>query len=299
MKQYLNLMRDVLENGTWQENRTGIRCITLPGAMLKFDMADGFPAVTTKKLAFKSVVGELIGFLRGETNVKAFQELGCKVWDGNATADYWLKNPNREGEGDLGCIYGSMWRSWPDANWSEYQLVNRSSHFDQVAKALHEVRFNPTSRRIIVTAWNPTELDKMALPPCHLMFQLIPHVSTGKLHMVMYQRSCDLFLGIPFNIASYATLLHLFAAWTGYTPGTLTMMLADVHIYENHLDQVREQLSREPLPLPKLAIDGLSDTEPEELKKASLEQLLASLEPDDFMLFDYEHHPAIKAEMAV
>lgn len=315
MKQYLDLMKTVLNEGTWQENRTGVRCVTLPGAMLKFDMADGFPAVTTKKLAFKSVVGELIGFLRGETNVKAFQELGCKVWDGNATADYWLNNPNNQGDGDLGRIYGAQWRGWPGsyllgeegdlsasthtltADGKSYPLFRQ--HVDQVEEALHEVRFNPTSRRIIVNAWNPAELDQMALPPCHLLFQLIPHVSTGKLHMVMYQRSCDLFLGVPFNIASYATLLHLFAAWTGYTPGTLTMMLADVHIYENHLDQVREQLSREPLPLPKLVIDGLDDTDPEELKKVPLETLLAALEPDDFMLFDYEHHPAIKAPMAV
>lgn len=296
MKQYLDLMKTVLNEGTWQENRTGVRCVTLPGAMLKFDMADGFPAVTTKKLAFKSVVGELIGFLRGETNVKAFQELGCNVWNGNATADYWLKNPNNQGDGDLGRIYGAQWRNFTGGmDKHGYALMT----VDQVSKALHEVRCNPTSRRIIVNAWNPAELDQMALPPCHLLFQLIPHVSTGKLHMVMYQRSCDLFLGVPFNIASYATLLHLFSAWTGYTPGTLTMMLADVHIYENHLDQVREQLSREPLPLPKLVIGGLSDTEPEELKKASLEQLLAALEPDDFMLFDYEHHPAIKAPMAV
>lgn len=290
MKQYLDLMRDVLENGTWQENRTGVRCVTLPGAMLKFDMADGFPAVTTKKLAFKSVVGELIGFLRGSTSLAEFKALGCNVWDANAAAPAWQDNGRCLGPDDLGRIYGAQWREWPNGAGGE---------IDQIKNALHEVRFNPTSRRIIVNAWNPAELDQMALPPCHLLFQLIPHVSTGKLHMVMYQRSCDLFLGVPFNIASYAALLHLFAYWTGYKPGTLTPMLADVHIYENHLDQVREQLSREPLPLPKLIIDGLSDTEPEELKKASLEQLLAALEPDDFMLFDYDHHPAIKAPMAV
>lgn len=299
MKQYLELMRDVLENGTWQENRTGIRCVTLPGAMLKFNMADGFPAVTTKKLAFRSVVGELIAFLRGETNVKAFQDLGCKVWDGNATADYWLKNPNNKGDGDLGRIYGAQWRAWYGT-----ASLNREGSFlsvpkiDQIKNALHEVRFNPTSRRIIVNAWNPAELDQMALPPCHLMFQLIPHVNTGKLHMVMYQRSCDLFLGIPFNIASYATLLHLFSAWTGYTPGTLTMMLADVHIYENHLDQVREQLSREPLPLPKLGIDviegKLGQTNP-----VALETLLDDLAPESVWLVGYQHHPSIKAPMAV
>lgn len=299
MKQYLDLMRDVLENGTWQENRTGVRCVTLPGAMLKFDLADGFPAVTTKKLAYSSVVGELIGFLRGETNVKAFQELGCKVWDGNANADYWLNNPNNKGDGDLGRIYGAQWRAWyAGEDWNQ-NGYGPSLSVDQLANALHEVRNNPTSRRIVVNAWNPAELNQMALPPCHLLFQLIPHVNTGKLHMVMYQRSCDLFLGVPFNIASYATLLHLFAYWTGYKPGTLTMMMADVHIYENHLDQVREQLSRDPMPLPKLAIDCFEDADPEVLKQASLEDLLAALDPADFMLFDYDCHPAIKAPMAV
>lgn len=296
MKQYLDLMRDVLENGTWQENRTGVRCITLPGAMLKFDMADGFPAVTTKKLAFKSVVGELIGFLRGETNVKAFQELGCKVWDDNATAPEWLKSPAHSGEdGDLGHIYGDLWRNWPVVDCVGHQSLG----LDQVKAALHAVRFNPTSRRIIVNAWNPEFVNQAALPPCHVLFQLIPHVSTGKLHMVMYQRSCDLFLGVPFNISSYATLLHLFSAWTGYKPGTLTLMLADVHIYENHLDQVREQLSREPMELPRLVIDNLEDADPEVLKKLSLEELLAGCRPEEFMLLDYDHHPAIKAPMAV
>jgi thymidylate synthase len=299
MKQYLNLMRDVLENGTWQENRTGIRCITLPGAMLKFDMADGFPAVTTKKLAFKSVVGELIGFLRGETNVKAFQELGCKVWDGNATADYWLNNPNNKGDGDLGRIYGAQWRAWyAGEDWNQ-NGYGQSLSVDQLANALHDVRNNPTSRRIIVNAWNPAELDQTALPPCHMLFQLIPHVNTGKLHMVMYQRSCDLFLGVPFNIASYATLLHLFSSWTGYTPGTLTMMLADVHIYENHLDQVTEQLSREPKHLPRLWIQRLPTEPLSKLQNLGLDDLLKDLKPSDFILQGYEHHEAISAPMAV
>ncbi len=299
MKQYHDLMREVLENGTWQENRTGIRCITVPGAMLKFDMADGFPAVTTKKLAFKSVVGELIGFLRGCTNVKDFQALGCHVWDANATSDYWLANPNHSGEeGGLGRIYSAQWRNWKAPNlvfpFGDPQSI------DQIKNALHEVRFNPTSRRIIVNSWNPAELDQAALPPCHVLFQLIPHVSTGKLHMVMYQRSCDLFLGIPFNIASYALLLHLFSAWCGYVPGTLTMMLADTHIYENHLDQVREQLSREPYPLPTLGMDLVEEgTDPNKEKYFALEILLDDLDQESVWLKNYQHHPAIKAPMAV
>ena len=301
MKQYLDLLRDVRNNGVRQSNRTGIDCFTLPGAMLKFDMADGFPAVTTKKLAFGQVKGELIGFLKGFTSAAQFREVGCNIWDQNANEnEAWLSSFWRAGEDDLGRIYGAQWREWHGImesvrTDSEGRVSVHFTYVDQIASALAAIRLTPNSRRIIVTAWNPAELDQAALPPCHLLFQLIPHTSTGKLHMVMYQRSCDLFLGVPFNIASYAVLLHLFSAWTGYEPGTLTMMLADCHIYENHLDQVAEQLDRKPLDLPRLALhliqDGYNDL--------PLNKLLEHLKPNQINLRDYVSHPPITAPMAV
>lgn len=285
MHQYHQLMSDVLHNGIHQMNRTGVGARTLPGAMLKFDLREGFPAITTKKLAFNAVKGELIGFLRGCDNVKHFQDLGCKVWDANAEAAYWLANPNHSGiEGDLGRIYGVQWRGW----------ASSIGHIDQLAGALDKVRNDPTNRRIIVTAWNPAELNQMALPPCHMLFQLLPHAETRVLHMVMYQRSCDLFLGIPFNIASYALLLELFARWTGYQAGTLSMMLADCHIYDTHVEQVKEQLQRAAYPAPKLWIHSNQDD-----PTASLNDLLARLDPSSIGLEDYQHHPALTAPMAV
>lgn len=295
MKQYHDALRTVLETGVRQSNRTGIDCITTPGLMLKFDLRDGFPAVTTKKLAFGAVKGELIGFLRGCTSAADFRALGCKVWDQNANENAaWLANPAREGEDDLGRIYGAQWRRWPaGALHNGEELIPRIP-VDQIARALHELRHNPTSRRNRVTAWNPAELDKAALPPCHTDFQLIAHVDDGVLHMTMSQRSCDMFLGIPFNIASYALLLELFAAWSGYRAGTLTMFLSDAHIYVNHLDQVHEQLAREPYPLPKLEIDHLV-----EVSRARLDQILDYLNPDDIRLVNYQSHPALSAPMAV
>lgn len=287
MNQYHDLIRQVLNEGTWEENRTGTRAISIPGAMLKFDLRDGFPAVTTKKLAFKSVVGELIGFLRGCTSAAGFRALGCHVWDQNANEnEAWLENPNRVGTDDLGRVYGAQWRDFGRDEWD-------TPGVDQLARALDDVRNNPTSRRIIVSAWNPIELNQMALPPCHLMFQLIPR-SDGTLHMVMYQRSVDTFLGLPFNIASYAILLELFAAWSGRTAATLTMMLADVHIYENHLDQVHEQLSRTPYVLPHLDINHVPD-----VASAPLDAILDYMMPTDFQLVGYRHHPALAAPMAV
>jgi len=296
MRQYLNLLQDILDNGVRQSNRTGIDTLTLPGAMLKFDLRDGFPAVTTKKLAFNQVKGELIGFLRGCTSAADFRALGCTVWDANANENAaWLANPARRGTDDLGRIYGAQWRAWDaPGQWQGHESVG----IDQIAIALDKVRNNPTDRRIIVNAWNPAELDQAALPPCHVLFQLLPHVDSKVLHMTMYQRSCDMFLGVPFNIASYALLLELFAAWSGYTAGTLTMFLADAHIYVNHIDQVREQLTREPLPLPKLLLrmDGTAHVD-------DLETLLAKLDnTSDFPtaeLIGYRHHAAIKAPMAV
>lgn len=301
MKNYQELLQLILDTGVRQSNRTGIDTLTLPGAMLKFDLREGFPAVTTKKLAFDAVKGELIGFLRGATSAADFRALGCNVWNKNANENAaWLDNDHRSGEDDLGRIYSAQWRNWrPHNGESVYEI-------DQIAVALHTLRTNPESRRIIVNAWNPAELDQAALPPCHVLFQLLPHVDSKVLHMTMYQRSCDMFLGVPFNIASYALLLSMFAAWSGYTPGTLTMFLADAHIYVNHLEQVQEQLARKPLPLPRLKMDILGtnigtgiDFETYFCSDVPLQQLLDDLDPEDIWLHGYLSHPAIKAPMAV
>lgn len=281
MKQYLDLLKDILDNGQREQNRTGVDTLTLPGAMLKFDMAHGFPAITTKKLAFKQVVGELIGFLRGSTSLKEFQALGCTVWDANAASQSWQENAYCNGPDDLGAIYGYQWRDYG------------GREVDQIENALAMVRHNPSSRRILVNAWHPGQLDQACLPPCHVLFQLLPR-SDGTLHMTMYQRSCDMFLGVPFNIASYAVLLHLFSRWSNRTPGTLTMFLADAHIYVNHIEQVTEQLGRNPYKLPSLELNlvGMPEVQP-------LDILLETLQPQDIYLSDYTSWPAIKAPMAV
>ena len=288
MKNYHELLRDVLENGTRQANRTGIDAISLPGAMLKFDLNEGFPAVTTKKLAFKSMAGELIAFLRGYDNAEQFRELGCGFWDQNANENQqWLNNPARKGCGDLGRVYGVQWRHWKKEDGSEV---------DQVMNALNAIHSNPTDRRIIISAWRPDEFSQMALPPCHVMYQFIVNKERGELNLCMYQRSCDLFLGVPMNIASASLILIIFAHLTGLKPRTFTHFLADAHIYVNHVDQVREQLSREPLPLPTIEIDNCipafngSNFRPE---------LIDLIKPEDIRLVGYQSHTAIKAEMAV
>lgn len=284
MRNYLGLLNKVLINGTLHDNRTGIPTVRTTGAMLEFNMALGFPAVTTKKLAFKAVVGELIGFIRGYTSAEQFRRLGCNVWDANANQnEAWLANPHREGTDDLGRIYGAQWRSWTCGD-----LIT----LDQLGKAIHEIQNNPQSRRIVVTAWQPAELDQMALPPCHLLFQYHVDVAAGELSMTMYQRSCDLFLGVPFNIASYALLLELTARACGLKAGKLVMFLADVHIYKNHMDQVIEQCGRDTMDLPTLSVHN---------QRPDLSGLawLEALEPADITLDGYHHHPAIKGEMAV
>lgn len=299
MKQYLDLLQNILDNGIRQSNRTGVDTLTLPGAMLKFDLRDNFPAVTTKKLAFNAVKGELIGFLRGSRSLKEFKELGCNVWDANVAAQSWQDNQSCMNRNDMGRIYGTHWRNWVGVEHSRDDEMSgmegiRIRHIDQIAVALDTVRNNPHSRRIVVSAWNAAELTGACLPPCHVLFQLLPHVDSKVLHMTMYQRSCDMFLGVPFNIASYALLLHLFAAWSGYTAGILTMFLADAHIYVNHIDQVKEQISREPKELPLLWIDGCQFN-----KGESLNTLISMLEPETMTLFNYSHHAPIKADMAV
>ncbi len=287
MRQYLDLLTKVMTEGDRHINRTGVDTLRIPGEMLKFDLSEGFPAVTTKKLFYDTgVVPELQCFLEGTTSLKRFQELGCKVWDKNMTDPAWLDSLRCKDPDDMGKIYGYQWR-----NFGADEQGRGGT--DQIAVALAEIRKPNPSRRIVVNAWHPGELNQAVLPPCHVLFQLHPNRTSNKLHMTMYQRSCDMFLGIPFNIASYATLLHLFAAWGGYDVGTLTMFLGDVHIYENHFDQVKLQLSREPKRLPSLFMNLHADC-----ATMSLEDNLKDMLPEDFKLFGYESHPYIPAPMA-
>lgn len=293
-QQYLNLLRRTLDEGIRMPNRTGIDTYRIEGAMLEFDLRLGFPAITTKKLAFKQVVGELIGFIHGCTSAAEFRDLGCKIWDQNANENkQWLTNPNRLGHDDLGTIYGNQWRYW---------LTNDNGRrIDQLRLAVNKIVATPEDRRIIVSAWNPGELDKMALPPCHVMHQYICDPVAKELSLTMYQRSCDMFLGVPFNIASYALLLSLVAKVTGYTPKKLVMFLADVHIYDNHIEQVEEQLSRIPYKSPELKINlqPLEEPTPFDPYEASPFGQLLSVRPEDIELVGYESWPAINAPMAV
>jgi thymidylate synthase len=290
MQQYLDLLRRVRDEGVRKSNRTGIDTFGLVGAMLDFDLSLGFPAVTTKKLAFNQVKGELIGFIRGFTDAEQFRSLGCNVWDQNANQNQqWLANTSRQGEDDLGRIYGAQWRSWIGMSKNHgFAIV------DQLENCVKTVLNDHTSRRNLVTAWNPAELDQMALPPCHVLFQLHVNKEEGTLSMTMYQRSCDLFLGVPFNIASYALLLHLIATVTGYKAGRLIMFLADVHIYENHLEQVAKQLSRSPCSLPELVLKR-EDFDWNISPFGRLQVIM----PSSISLHNYNHHPAITAPMAV
>lgn len=310
MQQYLDLCRNVLDNGDYVETRTGVHAWSLPGAMLQFDLRFGFPAVTAKKLFFKPVVGELEGFIKGWDNAAQFREAGCKVWDANANEDgvvpnSWLTNPNRKGVDDLGRIYGQQWRKWrgkpiikeavPVMRDSENTYFNALVDFeniDQLALALKAVSETPISRRIIVSAWRPDELDQMALPPCHVLFHLLARPKDRVLHLTMFQRSADCFLGIPFNIASYALLLNLIARATGYHAGILTMMLSDCHIYEAHLDQTREMLSRTPKKQPYLYVPRQTEPQP-------TVEWLESLDYRQIELVNYDSHPSIYAPMMI
>lgn len=281
MKQYLDALRHVLEKGIDRQNRTGIATRAVFGMQLRFDMKDGFPAVTTKKLPWKSVASELLWFIEGSNDERRLAEIlhGTRdkekttIWTANAEAGYW--KPMAKFEGDLGRIYGIQWRKWKSPEGKE---------IDQLANAINLIKENPTSRRIIVTAWNPAELNQMALPPCHTFFQFF--VADGKLSLQMYQRSCDMFLGVPFNIASYSLLLHMAAQATDLKPGEFVHVLADAHIYHNHFEQVKEQLSRNPFLLPKLWLNP-------EIKN------IDDFAMDDIKLENYQFHPQIKAEMAV
>ncbi len=323
-KQYLALVRDVLEHGSWQDNRTGIRTKSLPGAMMRFDMRDGFPAITTKRLAFKSVVGELVGFLRGYDSAADFRKLGCKVWDQNANENKaWLESPWRdEGPDSLGPVYGVQWRAWPAykllpvnasarisaAKNDGYRTVGTmldqgAPHFllykaiDQLRECADTIMTDPGSRRILFHGWNCAQIEEMALPPCHLLYQFLANPSTKELSMCLYIRSNDLGLGAPFNVASAATLLHLMARLTGYEPRYLAYFVASAHIYETHVAMLQEQLTREPYELPTLEISSRVPAFAQSGVYAP--QWLAQVEPEDFQLVGYRHHAPITAPMAV
>lgn len=323
MQQYQQLIETVLAQGTWQDNRTGIRTLSVPGAMMRFDLAQGFPAVTTKRLAFKSVVGELCAFLRASRSAADFRALGCKVWDQNANENaQWLANPYREGVDDLGPVYGVQWRQWPgyklvDAADTAQREDARRNGFTEVAplvengvekvllyKAIDQLREcldtivnNPGSRRILFHGWNPAVLDQVALPACHLLYQFIPNATTKEISLCLYVRSNDIGLGTPFNIAEGAALLHLVGRLTGYTPRWFTYFIGDAHIYENHMDMVREQLNREPYEAPRLVI---ADRVPAFAQTGKYEpEWLEKIEPADFNLEGYRHHPPLTAPMAV
>ena len=323
MKQYLDLIQTILDTGSWQDNRTGIRTLSVPGAMMRFDLREGFPAVTTKRLAFKSVIGELCAFMRASRNAAEFRALGCKVWDQNANENQqWLDNPYRLGEDDLGPVYGVQWRQWPgfklldvdqhaqiagaqkngfrlisqfDDNGATKVLLHKS--IDQLRECLDTIVNNPGSRRILFHGWNPAVLDSVALPACHLLYQFIPNPTTRELSMCLYVRSNDLGLGTPFNLAEGAALMHLVGRLTGYTPRWFSYFIGDAHIYENHMDMVQEQLTRTPFAAPQLRI---SDRVPDFAQTGKYEpEWLEKIEPSDFSLEGYQHHAPITAPMAV
>ncbi len=264
MRQYLDLLKHVLETGVDRSDRTGTGTRSVFGYQMRFDLAEGFPVTTTKKLHLKSIIHELLWFLAGDTNIKYLHDHGVTIWD------EWADE-----NGDLGPVYGAQWRSWPAPN---------GERIDQIANLLQQLRNNPNSRRLIVSAWNPAEVDEMALPPCHCLFQF--YVSEGRLSCQLYQRSADIFLGVPFNIASYALLTMMVAQVSGLKPGEFIHTLGDAHLYSNHFEQAREQLSRTPKPLPTMWINP-------EVKD------LFAFRFEDFRLENYEADPSIRAPIAV
>jgi thymidylate synthase len=293
MRVYLDVLRRVMETGSDRQDRTGVGTRAIFGEVMRFRMSDGFPAVTTKRLAFRSVIAELLWFLCGSSDVNELHALGVRIWDGNAYADYW--RPKARFAGDAGRNYGQQWRDWraPDGG-----------RVDQIAKLIASLRADPSSRRHVVTAWNPGELDETSLPACHALFQAF--VSDGALSLIMYQRSADMFLGVPFNMAQYALLLHLLGQIVGLRPDTFTHVLADAHVYRNHFDAVNEQLSREPYPSPHLwldpslrSLDDVTGRYKEIVDRATKGEAPGPLLDGVAKLVDYKFHPAIKAEMAV
>jgi thymidylate synthase len=264
MRQYLDLMRLILDRGVEKGDRTGTGTLSVFGHQMRYDLGDGFPLVTTKKIHLKSVIHELLWFLAGDTNIAYLNAHGVTIWD------EWANE-----RGDLGPVYGAQWRSWPTAD---------GGSIDQIRRVVEEIRGNPNSRRLIVSAWNPADVDKMALAPCHCLFQF--YVADGRLSCQLYQRSADVFIGVPFNIASYGLLTIMMAQVTGYAPGEFIHTLGDAHLYRNHLEQARLQLAREPRPLPRMRLNP-------EVRS------IFDFTYDDFTLTGYDPHPAIKAKVAV
>lgn len=264
MKQYLDFLQDILHNGTKKEDRTGTGTVSVFGRQMRFDLEEGFPLVTTKKLHLKSIIHELLWFLKGDTNIAYLKENKVRIWD------EWADE-----EGNLGPVYGHQWRSWSAPN---------GETIDQISNVIEDIKNNPDSRRLIVSAWNPADVPNMALPPCHLLFQF--YVADGKLSCQLYQRSADSFLGVPFNIASYALLTMMVAQVTGLKPGEFVHTVGDAHIYLNHIEQVELQLTREPKPLPKMKLNPAVTN-------------IFDFTFDDFELVDYEAHPHIKGEVSV
>lgn len=264
MKQYLDLMKDILDNGAHKSDRTGTGTLSVFGRQMRFDLGDGFPLVTTKKLHLRSIIYELLWFLNGDTNIKYLKDNGVSIWD------EWADE-----NGELGPVYGHQWRSWPAPDGRQ---------IDQITQVIQQIKQKPDSRRHIVTAWNPAEVDKMALPPCHALFQF--YVSDGKLSCQLYQRSADFFLGVPFNIASYALLTHMFAQQCDLLPGEFVWTGGDVHLYTNHIDQAKLQLTREPHALPQLVISRTPAS-------------VFDYRFEDFEIRNYQAHPGIKAPIAV
>jgi thymidylate synthase len=264
MQQYLDLLQHILDNGQQKSDRTGTGTISVFGYQMRFNLEDGFPMVTTKKLHLKSIIHELLWFIKGDTNVKYLQENGVRIWDEWARAD-----------GSLGPVYGKQWRQWEN---------KEGEVFDQLMDVIHQIKTNPDSRRMIVSAWNVGELKEMALMPCHALFQF--YVADGKLSCQLYQRSADVFLGVPFNIASYALLTMMIAQVCDLKPGEFIHSFGDVHIYSNHMNQVKEQLSRKPFPLPQMKINP---------ERKNITDFIF----EDFTLENYQSHPHIKAEVAI
>jgi len=264
MKQYLNLMKHILDTGASKTDRTGTGTLSVFGRQLRFDLSEGFPLLTTKKLHIRSIIYELLWFLNGDTNIKYLKDNGVSIWD------EWADE-----NGELGPVYGHQWRSWPAPDGRK---------IDQITQVINQIKQKPDSRRHIVTAWNPAEVDKMALPPCHALFQF--YVAEGKLSCQLYQRSADYFLGVPFNIASYALLVHMFAQQCDLVPGEFVWTGGDVHLYSNHIEQAKLQLTREPYILPRLTIKRKPST-------------VFGYAFEDFEILDYQSHPGIKAPIAV
>ena len=282
MRQYLDLLQDVLLNGTRTDDRTGTGTLSVFGRQLRFNIADGFPLVTTKKVFWKGIVAELLWMISGDTNIKALQEQSVNIWNEWADRD-----------GDLGPVYGSQWRKWSayisDGLYNYNSELFVKHHIDQLAEVINSIKTNPTSRRHIVSAWNPAELDEMALPPCHCFFQF--HVRGKYLDIQLYQRSADLFLGVPFNIASYALLLMMVAQECNLIPGEFIHTLGDAHIYLNHIEQVKQQILRTPLPLPRVTIDNAT------WEGTPLH--FFDIKAEHIHLLDYNYHPAIKGDVSV